>query len=143
MVESKEGSRNGEAATAKRQSSRSGTPDETEQLVLTMSTARGEIAKIERVDRAGQRREISEAEFAELAGAEEVENLEAALEEAYGAGILAVLGEEDEGEDEEETAIRRLLLARLLGRRVVRRGLRRLVLRRALRRRLTERRAHR
>ena len=47
MVESKEGSRNGEAATAKRQSSRSGTPDDTEQLVLTMSTARGEIAKIE------------------------------------------------------------------------------------------------
>jgi hypothetical protein len=143
VVESKEGTRNGESATGKKHSPRPGPTEDPEQLVLTLGGSGGEIVKVERMDKAGQRRELSEAEFAELAGGEELDNLEAALEEAFGAGILAVLGEEDEDENEEEAALRRLLLAQLLGRRMVRPVLRRLLLRRALRRRLIERRAER
>jgi hypothetical protein len=113
-------------------------------VVFTLNATKGEILKVERIDKSGQRRELNEEDLAALSGGEEVDELEAGLEEAYGAGILAALGEEDEDdEDEEETALRRLVLARLLGRRMVRRGLRRLVLRRALRRRLLERRGQR
>jgi hypothetical protein len=110
---------------------------------LTLSPPKGEVVKVERVDRNGQRRELSEEEIGGLAGTDDLEDLETAIEEAYGGGILDALGEEDEDEDEEETALRRFLVARLLGRRVVRQRLRRLVVRRTLRRRLVEARGRR
>jgi hypothetical protein len=138
MVEMKESPRDADGPPGKRPSSKTATSEETEQLVLTLNPAKGEVIKVERIDRNGQRRELSEDEIGGLAGKDDVEDLEAALEEAYGGGILDLLGEEDEDEDEEETALRRLLVSRLLGRQVVRKRLRRLVIGRALRRRLVE-----
>jgi len=139
MVDTKESTRNESVGAGKSGPSKAAPADETEQLVLTMSAPKGEILKVERIDRAGHRRELSHDEFTELAGAEDADDLENALGEAYGAGIVDAFGEEEEDEDEEDAALRRLLLARLLGRQLVRRRLRRLILGRALRRRLLER----
>jgi len=110
--------------------------EEIEQLVVTFNAAMGEIVKVERVDTAGKRQELSEEECAKLAGLDEVEEIEAALEEAFEAGFAVALGEEDEkDEDDEERALRQLLIGSLLGRHPVLRRLRqRLLLRRLLRR---------
>src|SRR5207247_3174632 len=69
--------------------------DEIEQLVVTFNAAMGEIAKVEKVDKAGKRQELTEEECAKLAGQDEVEEIEAALEEAFEAGVGVVLGDED------------------------------------------------
>ena len=123
---------------AKPPSPRSTPPEETEQFVVTISSQKGEIVKVEKIERHGHRRELTEEEFAALAGEDEVEELEAAVEEAYTAGVMDALGEDDEDEDdeeaEEETALRQFVLGRAVGRQLLRRGLRRLILRRALRR---------
>jgi hypothetical protein len=113
---------------------RAASTEETEQIVVTVSPQRGEILKVEKIERPGHRRELTEEEFAALAGEDEEEELEAAVEEAYTAGVLDALGEEDEEEDEEETALRQFILGRAVGRQLLRRGLRRLILHRALRR---------
>src|SRR5205809_3036990 len=85
--------------------------DEIEQLVVTFSAAMGEIAKVEKVDKAGKRQELTEEECAKLAGQDEVEEIEAALEEAFEAGVAVVLGDEDaEDYDDEERALRQLLI---------------------------------
>jgi hypothetical protein len=129
---------------AKRQPARPNPPEETEQLVVTMSPSKGAIILVERMEKSGQRREISAEEFAALAGEDEAEDLGAALEEAYSAGIADALGEEDEEEDESEedaeNALRQVLLGSAAGRLLLRRSVRRLILRRALRRRLLGRR---
>ena len=100
----------------------------------------GEIVKVEKVDKAGKRQELTEEECAKLAGQDEVEEIEAALEEAFEAGVAVVLGERTrrtrERRDDEERALRQLLIGGLLGRRPVRRRLRRLVVQRLLLRRL-------
>jgi len=130
---------------AKRQPARPNPPEETEQLVVTISPSKGEILLVERMEKSGQRREISAEEFATLAGEDEAEEIGAALEEAYAAGIVDALGEEDEADEEEneedaENALRQIILGRAAGRLVLRRGVRRLILRRALQRRLLGRR---
>jgi hypothetical protein len=144
MPEPAESGREKESAASRREPSRLGSADETEQLVMTVSTATGDIVKIERLDKAGKREELSDAQCAELAGDDEVEEIEAGLEEAFEAGVAATLGEDDEGADDEE-AIERLLIGRLIERRPGLRGLRRrflhrLLLRRLLRRRIVQRR---
>ena len=111
--------------------------EEMEQLVVTFNAAMGEIVKVERVDTSGKREELAEEECAKLAGLDEVEEIEAALEEAFEAGAAVVLGEEGEKDedDDEERALRQLLIGALLGRQPVWRRLRqRLLLRRLLRR---------
>jgi len=130
---------------AKRQPPRPNPPEETEQLVVTVSPSKGEILLVERMEKSGQRREISAEEFATLAGEDEAEDLGAALEEAYAAGIVDALGEEDaeeedESEEDAENALRQVILGRAAGRLLLRRTVRRLILRRALRRRLLGRR---
>jgi hypothetical protein len=122
--------------------SRRASADETEQLVLTVSTASGDIVKIERLDNAGKREEVSDAQCAQLAGDDEVEEIEAGLEEAFEAGVAATLGEDDEDVDDEDV-IDRLLIGRLVERRPGLRGLRRRFLHRLLLRRLLRRRLHR
>jgi hypothetical protein len=127
----------------KRPPSRPPSPEETEQLqfVVTLSAPAGEIVKVEKVERPGHRRELSEEEFAQLAGEDEVEELGAALEEAYAAGINDALGDDDEDEEDEdeEIALRRFILGRAAGRQLLRRGVRRLILHRALQRELARR----
>ena len=112
------------------------TAEQIEQLVVTFNAAIGEIVKVERVDMAGKRHELSSQECAKLAGLDEVEEVEAALEESFQAGFAAALGEEDEeDEDDEERALQQFLIGPLLGRHPILRRLRqRLLLRRLLRR---------
>ena len=119
-----------------------GSAEEIEQLVVTFNAAVGEIVKIEKVDKAGNRQELTEKESAKLAGQDEVEEIEAALEEAFKAGVAVVLGDEDKekDDDDEEQALRQLLIGRLLGpHRVRRRLLHQLLLRRLLLRQLLKR----
>ena len=91
-----------------------GSAEEIEQLVVTFNAAMGEIVKVEKVDKAGKHQELTEEECAKLAGQDEVEEIEAALEEAFKAGVAVVLGDEDEeyaeDDDDEESALRQLLI---------------------------------
>ncbi len=148
MPEPAESSREKESAGSRREPSRFASVEETEQLVLTVSPATHEIIKIEKVDKAGKRDEISDEQCAELAGDDEVEEIEAGLEEAFEAGVAATLGEDDDEVGEEERTIQRLLIGRLVGQRpglraLRRRFLHRLLLRRMLRRRLLQRKVRR
>ena len=133
-----------ESPGSRRESGRPGQAEETEQMVLTIGATTGDVVKIEKIDKAGKRDELSEEDCARLAGEDEVEEIEAALEEAFEAGIAGALSEDDEDDlDDEERALRRLLIGGLLRRRPVltrlrRRSLRRLLLRRLLRRRLLQ-----
>jgi len=117
---------------------------EEEQVVVTINARMGKIVKVERIDKAGAHEELEEKEWAKLVGDNEVEEIEAALEEAFERGVAAVLGEEYEEEDsyegDEERAVRRLLIRGLLRRPVQRRILQRLLVSRLLRRRVLKRR---
>jgi hypothetical protein len=122
-----------------------GTTEETEQLVVTINHAMGTIVKVERIDKAGKHQELSEQDCAKLVGNDEVEEIEAALEEAFEAGVNGVLGDEyetdGEYEDDEDKSIRRFLISELLvGRSVRRRIMHRLLLSRMLRRGFIKRR---
>ena len=111
---------------------------EDEQLMVTINPAMGGIVRVERIDKAGKRQELVEEELAKLVGEDEVDEIEAALEEAFEAGIAVVLGDtyEDEEayEDDEERALRRLLVGGLLRRSIRRRILQRVLVSRVLRR---------
>jgi len=148
MPETTGSSREVESPTSRREPSRLA-PEETEQLVVTIGATSGEVVKVEKVDKAGKRDELSQEECLKLAGEDEVDEIEAALEEAFEAGVAGALGEEGENDDDDvddlEQALRRLVIGGLLTRRPVlgrlrRRTLQRLLLRRLLRRRLLQRR---
>ena len=140
-------------ADAQRESERKGVTafktepetEQVEQLVVTINPATGRIVKIHRVDNAGKNQEFSEQDFAKLVGEDEVEEIETALDEAFEAGVIGVLGEdymaETEDEDEEETTIRRFLISEILIPRSVRRRiLHRMLMNRMLRRGIVRRR---
>ena len=139
----------GGSATSKREPSWPAGTEETKQMVVTFGATTGDVVKIEKIDKTGKRDELSEKECATLAGEDEVDEIEAALEEAFEAGIAGALSEDDEGDlDDEEQALRRLLIGGLLRRRPVlgrlrRRSVQRLLLRRLLRRRLLQSQLHR
>ena len=120
----------------------SGAAEDEQQVVVTISAAMGRIVKVEKTDKAGKRQELAEEDLAKLVGEDEAEEIESALEEAFEAGVAVVLGEEYEAdeayEDDEERALRRVLLGGLLRRSVRRRILQRLVLSRLLRRSSTK-----
>jgi len=114
-----------------------------EQVVVTINAPMGRIVKVERIDN-GKRHELAHDQWAKLIGDDEVEEIENALEEAFEAGIAAMLGEEYEDdeayEDDEERDLRRALIAALLRRPPVqRRILQRVVVSRLLRRRFPKR----
>jgi hypothetical protein len=115
---------------------------EQEHLVLTINAPMGKIVRVEKIDKAGKHQELAEEEWTKLVGDDDGEDIEVALEEAFEAGIAAVLGEryEDEGEDDEEKAVRRFLIHELLGPHPVqRRILQRVLVSRVLRRRILKR----
>ena len=110
------------------------------QLVVTINPAMGGIVKVEKLDKAGKHEELSDEECARLVGEDEVEDIQDALDEAFEAAVMSVIGDgnqaEEEYEDDAEKAIRRFLISDLLIPRAVRRRiLHRLVLSRMLRRR--------
>ena len=107
---------------------------ETEQLVLTLDVATGEIVNVEKLDRSGHRHELTEAEYAELAADDVTDELEATFEEAYESAVADALGE-----DAEELALRRLVGGHLLVRGMLRHELGRQLLRRAIRRQIVKR----
>jgi hypothetical protein len=115
-------------------------PEEMQQLLVTINPAMGGIVKVEKIDKAGNHQELSEQECGKLIGEDEVEEIEAALDEAFEAAVVSVIGDgdqaEQEDEDDEEKALRRFLISDLLIPRAVRRRiLHRLLLSRMLRRR--------
>jgi hypothetical protein len=115
-----------------------GAAEEEQQVAVTINRAMGGIVKVEKVDKGGKRQELAEEDWAKLVGEDEVEEIETALEEAFEAGIAVVLGDayEDEEayEDDEERALRRILIGGLLRRSVRRRILQRILLSRLLQR---------
>ena len=105
--------------------------DETKQLIFTLNAATGAIIKIEIVDPAGKRKDIPREETVALAGKDNLHEIEAALDEAFEAGISSVFeptdDDEPSDETEEEKELRRILLMHLIGRNVRRRLQHRLV----------------
>jgi hypothetical protein len=119
---------------------KAGPAEETEQLVVTINPAMGRIVKVEKIDKAGNHQELSEQECGKLVGEDEVEEIQDALDEAFEAAVVSVIGDGDQAEedyeDDGEKAIRRFLISDLLIPRAVRRRiLHRLLLSRMLRRR--------
>ena len=111
-----------------------------DQLLVTINPAMGRIVKVEKIDKAGNHQELSEQECGKLVGEDEVEEIQDALDEAFEAAVVSVIGDGDQAEgeyeDDEEKAIRRFLIGDLLIPRAVRRRLlHRLLLSRMLRRR--------
>jgi len=118
---------------------KAGHGEEMQQLVVTINPAMGGIVKVEKIDKAGNHQELSEQECGKLIGEDEVEEVQAALDEAFEAAVVSVIGHgdqaEEEYEDDEEKAIRRFLISDLLIPRAVRRRiLHRILLSRMLRR---------
>src|SRR5262247_2413835 len=85
-----------ESTASKREPSRFASTEETEQMVVTIGATTGDVVKVERIDKAGKRDELSDEECTKLAGEDEVDEIEAALEEAFEAGIAGALSEDDE-----------------------------------------------
>jgi hypothetical protein len=118
---------------------KAGPEEEMAQFVVTINRSKGGIVRVEKIDKAGKHEELSEEECGRLVGEDEVEEIQAALDEAFEAAVVSVIGEDDqaEGEDDEEQAIRRFLISDLLIPRAVRRRiLHRLLLSRMIRRRV-------
>ena len=117
-------------------------PEEEEQLVVTINPALGGVVKVEKIDKAGKHQELSEQECMKLVGEDEVEEIRAALDEAFEAAVVSVIGDgdqtEEEFEDDDEKAIRRFLISDIL----IPRGVRRRILHRILLSRMLRRRVH-
>jgi hypothetical protein len=103
----------------------------TKELVLTLSVPDGEVVKVEMLEKSGQRKELSEEEFADLTSEDEDE---ISPEEAYAIGIADVSDEDEFEFDEEsgadEEALERFILREMIARQLLRRGVRRFILRR-------------
>ncbi len=86
-------------------------------FAFTIDANTGQITKLEKVDSAGTRRELSEHDKASL---QACKSLEAIVEQAFEAGVDCVLGNEDEKdeaqESEDEVEVRRILLLPLMER---------------------------
>jgi len=105
-----------------------------ERLAFTLDTSSGEVLKLESVDSAGHRSELSAKEKADLAKESCELDLKAVIEQAFEAGIASVLGEEDKNESEtkEDADLRRILLKPLIEASSAAKLMRREVLRRAI-----------
>ena len=117
---------------------------EAKEIVLTLAALNGDVIKIEALEKSGQRRELDDDEFSELAGKDAVD-LAAAVEHAYATGIADALQDdidEDEGDEDEADILRRFILKIAAGRRMLRRGAHKLILRRAIQRQRGVRHAH-
>jgi hypothetical protein len=143
MVESRRGAHEREPSASKQAAPHAAATEALDEIFLTLNPATHDVVKVERLGRAGQRKELSEHECAELAGDDDVDELVVAVQEAYEAGVMKGLDQQhDYDEADEDLVIWQLLLdrPRQVGplRRDIRRAmLHRLLLRRLLRRRLS------
>lgn len=116
---------------SKRGSTRPAATEKTEQLIFTLRSTTGEVIRIEKIDSAGKRHEIRESETIKVAGKPDLDEIEAALDEAFEAGIFSVLDPERADETHEETVeeaeLWRILLT-LIGDRQIRRRLQRRII---------------
>jgi hypothetical protein len=110
----------------------------TQQLLFTLDATTHQVLKVETINRAGARRELSVRQTADLTGADDLESVESAIDEAYEAGVAEGLDEAGDDEDE-ELALDQLLVEPVAEEPVFRHGVRRLLLRRLLLRRLLRR----
>ena len=118
----------------------------TEQFIFTRRSDNGEIVTVEKVDSNGTRSALSEDQCRQIAGEDELDEIGAALDTAFEAGIVQALGDDDDvqhGDDaDEDPLLERLILLRLLTRRtgrvdaLRRKMMQRLALRRLVRRRV-------
>lgn len=115
---------------------------EIREVVLTLAAPNGDVIKIEALEKSGQRRALSDEEFAHLAG-EDAIDLTAALEHAYATGIADAF-QDELGEDDAdvEEILRRFIFKIAAGRQLLRRGAHKLILRDALRGQRAVRHAH-
>ena len=114
-------------------------------LVVTLRLPKGDVVKVEKLAKSGERQQVSDKELAAITGADEMEYLGAALEDTYAAGMTdAIDGElgEDDAFDDDDDEIDRIILRETVGRQFARRGVRTLILRKALRRKAGRKRAH-
>ena len=115
---------------------------ETKEIVLTLTAPNGDVVKIEALEKSGQRRELNDDEFSQLAGNDAVD-LGDAVEQAYATGIAdALQDDEEEGNEDEAEILRRFILRVAAGRQLLRRGAHKLIVRRALHRQRGTRHAH-
>jgi hypothetical protein len=140
MGESRKGPHDREPSASKQPAPHSAATETMDEIVLTLSPATHDVVKVERLGKAGQRKELSEQDFAELAG-DEVDELVVAVQEAYEAGVMKGLEQEhDYDEADEDLVIWQLLLDSPSQVGPLRRGMRRAMLHRLLLRRLLRRR---
>ena len=109
-----------------------------EKILVTLSLPQGEVIRIEKLARSGQRHKLSEKEFAALVGRDDVDDLGAALEETYAADVTDAIDDELNGGDELDSFI----LHEAAGLVVAQRGVRKLMVRKVLRRRMVRKRTH-
>jgi hypothetical protein len=107
-----------------------------ELLAVTVDAASGRIVKIEGVDAAGARQELSGEQRERLAASAAKATREGVIEQAFQAGIDCVLGSEggesEPAESKEDAELSRLLLRSLIERSGAKRLMRREVLHRAI-----------
>ena len=110
---------------SERKGVKAGPQEEVKQLVVTINPAVGGIVKAEKIDKAGKHEELTEEECGSLIEEDEVEEIQAALDEAFEAAVVSLVGKKVQGDtendDNEEKAIRRFLISDLLIPRAVRR----------------------
>jgi len=125
----------GESSMPKSSSPTSEPSPNADLLSITVNAKTGQIVKVESIDDAGIRRDLSDEMKADLAKERGEDTLEALLERAFEAGIACVLDgatAEDNGLDEEEARLRHLLLRPLIRRSAAGRLIQRDVLARAI-----------
>ena len=109
----------GEGPREKSTSSSSGPTLRPNLVAFTIDADSGRIVKVEKVDIAGARRDLSDEDAATLIQ-ENTLTLETIIEQAFEAGIACVLGDEarqdDLQETEDDAALSRLLLMPLMER---------------------------
>jgi hypothetical protein len=125
----------GESSMPKSSPPTSEPPPNADLLSITVNAKTGQIVKVESVDDAGVRRDLSDKRKADLAKERGKDTLEALLERAFEAGIACVLEgatAEDNGLDEEEERLRHLLLRPLIRHSAAERLMQRDILARAI-----------
>ena len=99
-------------------------PATIEQLIITRNPGTGDVASIETIDSSGRRTALPEATLRSIAGEDEFEELDAALNDAFDSGVSMLLEEaddEDGGDAIDRSALLRALMIALAGRQAVRR----------------------